>query len=161
MPDMLVRLYAMPEACEAVQRLKQDGITIRRPQPYECSVLRRFIEKNFSEAWADETMTAFSHQPVTAYIAVDGKRIVGFAAYECTRKDYFGPTAVLPDYRKRGIGLALLRMSLQGLADLGYAYAVIGSAGPVDFYAKAVGAEVIENSAPGIYTAQLVEGGQE
>jgi len=160
-PDMLVRLYAMPAACEAVQRLKQDGITIRRPQPYECSVVRRFIEKNFSETWADETMTAFSHQPVTAYIAVDGQRIVGFAAYECTRKDYFGPTGVLPEYRKRGIGLALLQMSLQGLADLGYAYAVIGGAGPVDFYAKAVGAEVIENSVPGIYTAPLPEEAQE
>ena len=106
-------------------------------------------------------MTAFSHQPVTAYIAVDGSRIVGFAAYECTRKDYFGPTGVLPDYRKRGIGLVLLQMSLQGLADLGYAYAVIGGAGPVDFYAKAVGAQVIENSVPGIYTAPLPEEAQE
>ena len=42
MPDMLVRLYAMPTAYEAVQRLKQDGITIRRPA-MRSSVVRRFI----------------------------------------------------------------------------------------------------------------------
>lgn len=157
MPDMLVRLYAMPPAAPSLERMQAEGITVRRAQAYERSIVRRFILKHFSEAWADETDTAFAHQPVTAYVALDGKRIVGFAAYECTRRDYFGPTGVLPDYRKRGIGLALLQVSLQGLADMGYAYAIIGGAGPVDFYVRGVGAEVIADSVPGIYTAGLEE----
>jgi hypothetical protein len=38
---------------------------------------------------------------------------------------------------------------------MGYVYAVIGRAGPVEFYQKAVGAIVIPDSDPGIYTDLL------
>lgn len=62
---------------------------------------------------------------------------------------------MLPEYRKRGIGNALLIECLHGLWELGYSYAIIGGAGPVDFYARSVGATVIEGSVPGIYTASL------
>jgi hypothetical protein len=37
----------------------------------------------------------------------------------------------------------------------GYAYAVIGWAGPQEFYARLVGATVIEGSEPGIYRGPL------
>ena len=40
---------------------------------------------------------------------------------------------------------------MEALRDEGYGYAIIGSAGPVDFYNKCVGATVIEGSVPGIY----------
>ena len=40
---------------------------------------------------------------------------------------------------------------LHSLKELGYGYAIIGGAGPVDFYAKAAGATVIEGSSPGVY----------
>lgn len=33
----------------------------------------------------------------------------------------------------------------------GYAYAIIGWVGPVEFYKKTVGAAIIPDSAPGIY----------
>ena len=45
--------------------------------------------------------------------------------------------------------------ALWGLHDLGYAYGIIGAAGPVAFYEKAVGARVIEGSWPGIYADLL------
>ena len=51
--------------------------------------------------------------------------------------------------------LLLETLLLWGLADLGYAYAIIGAAGPVEFYAKAVGATVIPDSSPGIYADLL------
>jgi len=54
-----------------------------------------------------------------------------------------------------GIGKALLVSSLVGLRELGYVYAIIGAAGPVHFYQKAVGAIVIPDSEPGIYTDRL------
>jgi hypothetical protein len=38
---------------------------------------------------------------------------------------------------------------------LGYGYAVIGSAGPMEYYSKIVGATVIEDSTPGIYKGML------
>jgi hypothetical protein len=38
---------------------------------------------------------------------------------------------------------------------LGYAYGIIGSAGPVEFYQKTVAAIVIPDSSPGVYTNLL------
>jgi GNAT superfamily N-acetyltransferase len=81
--------------------------------------------------------------------------VIGFAGYECTRKAFFGPTGVLESERGSGIGTALLIASLWGLRELGYVYGIIGGAGPVEFYERAVGAIVIPESAPGIYTDLL------
>ena len=37
----------------------------------------------------------------------------------------------------------------------GYAYAIIGGAGPVEYYTKALDAQVIDKSTPGIYANRL------
>ena len=47
------------------------------------------------------------------------------------------------------------RYGLEALRAQGYAYAIIGWAGPVGFFEKTVGAKVIENSEPGIYQGML------
>jgi hypothetical protein len=41
------------------------------------------------------------------------------------------------------------------LREMGYVYGIIGRAGPIGFYEKAVGATVIPDSEPGIYTDLL------
>jgi hypothetical protein len=41
------------------------------------------------------------------------------------------------------------------MREMGYVYGVIGRAGPIEFYQKAVGATVIPDSDPGIYTDLL------
>ena len=94
-------------------------------------------------------------QPITVFLAVAEGQVVGFATYEATRRGFFGPTGVAPSHRGSGIGKALLLAALWGLADLGYVYAIIGAAGPVEFYRKAVGAVVIPDSTPGSYTDML------
>jgi predicted N-acetyltransferase YhbS len=66
---------------------------------------------------------------------------------------------VLETERKQGIGTALLLAALQAMAAEGYAYAIIGAAGPAEFYAKTVGAVPIAGSSPGIY-ADLLRGGR-
>jgi hypothetical protein len=38
---------------------------------------------------------------------------------------------------------------------MGYVYAIIGHAGPIEFYQKTVGAIIIPDSDPGIYTNLL------
>ncbi len=81
--------------------------------------------------------------------------MIGFAGFECTRKAFFGPTGVDEKERGRGIGKALLMASLVSLRDLGYVYGIIGAAGPVQFYEEMVGATVIPDSEPGIYTDLL------
>ena len=45
--------------------------------------------------------------------------------------------------------------SLWGLRELGYVYGIIGAAGPTEFYQQAVGAIVIPDSEPGIYSDLL------
>ena len=129
MPDLLVNLLKAPAPAPLVDHT----ITIRRAQPFESSLVRDFITSNFNQAWADEVMVGFSRQPVSVFIATSEKRIVGFAAYECTRRGFFGPTGVAPEARHKGIGRALLLAALQGLREMGYVYAIIGHAGPLDF----------------------------
>src|SRR5712692_5953784 len=152
MPDLLVNLLKLPPLEPLVRDL---GVNIRQAQPFELTPVREFIEKNFSVAWADEVSVGFANKPVTVFIATRAGRVVGFAGYECTRKSFFGPTGVAENERGRGIGRALLIASLWGLRELGYVYAIIGGAGPVEFYQEAVGASVIPDSRPGIYTDLL------
>ena len=52
------------------------------------------------------------------------------------------------------VGMVLLT-ALWGMHEMGYAYAIIGGVGPVDFYAKACGATVIPDSTPGVYKDML------
>ena len=100
-------------------------------------------------------MSSDGSEPVTAscFIATQNGRIVGFAAYDATVRGFFGPTGVQESHRGGGIGKALLIASLHGLAELGYAYGVIGQAEPKarDFYAKSVGATEIAGSDPSVY----------
>ena len=152
MADLLVNLLKLPEPQSAASGT---AVVIRRAQPFEMMLVREFISNHFSVAWADEISVGFANKPVTVFIATKDRRVIGFAGYECTRKAFFGPTGVAPDERGRGIGKALLLASLHGLRELGYVYGIIGAAGPVEFYQQAVGAIVIPDSDPGIYTDLL------
>lgn len=151
MPDLLVNLLKLP----SLDRLNDEDVNIRRAQPFEITPVREFIKQNFSVAWADEISVGFANKPVTVVIATRDGRVTGFAGYECTRKAFFGPTGVAESERGSGIGTALLIASLWGLRELGYVYGIIGGAGPVEFYERAVGAIVISDSQPGIYTDLL------
>jgi GNAT superfamily N-acetyltransferase len=151
MPDMLVNLLKLP----SLGRLNDESINLRRAQPFEITPVREFIKENFSVAWADEISVGFANKPVSIVIATRAGRIIGFAGYECTRKAFFGPTGVAERERRHGVGTALLVASLWGLRELGYVYAVIGGAGPTDFYERTVGAFVIPDSEPGIYVDLL------
>jgi predicted N-acetyltransferase YhbS len=154
-PDMLVKLLELPDDSEDVKKLKAEGINIRRIRAYERSVLQRFIQQNFNESWADEAMAAYSNQPASCFVATHEKKIIGFACYECTCKNYFGPTGVLNEYRGKQIGKVLLMASLRALLEMGYAYCVIGGAGPTEFYTKCCGATLIPDSVPGFYSDGL------
>ena len=154
MPDLLVNLLKLPKLEPLLDELGE-GLNIRRAQPFEITPVRDFIEENFSVAWADEISVGFASKPVTIHIATRESRVIGCAAHECTRKAFFGPTGVVESGRGRGIGKALLIASLWGLRELGYVYGIIGGAGPVEFYQKAVGAIVIPDSEPGIYVDPL------
>ena len=149
MPDLLVNLIKLPAVEES------NDFVVRRAQPFEISAVRSFVATNFSESWADEMSVGFARQPISVYIATIEREIVGFSAYECTRRGFFGPTGVVDGVRGKGIGKALLLASLWALREMGYVYGIIGAAGPVHFYQKTVGAIIIPGSEPGIYVDQL------
>jgi GNAT superfamily N-acetyltransferase len=148
---MLARLYDLPDAAPMMDRIERAGLRVRRADPWDRFRLRGFIRENFQDVWAMEAERAFARTPITCYVGMQGSEIVGFAVYECTRLDYFGPTGVREDLRGSGLGAALLLACLNSMREMGYAYAIIGGVGPAEFYEKIVGATVIAGSDPGIF----------
>lgn len=159
MPDMLVKLYNLPDLTPTRKRMEEENITIRPALAPEKHVVLAWIEEHFGKGWASEADVAFANHPVTCLIAIDEdkRQIAGFGCYEATMRNYFGPVGVDPTYRGRGVGKALFLESLAGLKELGYGYCIIGGAGPVEFYQATAGAIVIEDSRPGIYKGLLKE----
>jgi GNAT superfamily N-acetyltransferase len=155
MPDMLVQLLKIPPVDPTISKLRAQGIVIRRANAHEISRVREFVLRNFAQAWADEILVGFSRQPISVFIAIREGELIGFGAYECTRRSFFGPTGVIESERGKGIGRALLLACLRGLREMGYAYAVIGGAGPVEFYERECGATIIPDSVPGVYADPL------
>ena len=151
MPDMLVQLLKLAPADPIISKLQRAGVIARRANAHEISRVQEFVAKNFAQAWADEILVGFARQPISVFIAIRDGEIIGFGAYECTRRSFFGPTGVLEEERGQGIGRALLLACLWGLREMGYAYAIIGGAGPVEFYKRECGATVIPDSVPGVY----------
>jgi predicted N-acetyltransferase YhbS len=155
MPDMLVKLYELPDLAPAIQRQAEVGITIRRAIPPEMHIVTDWVRQHFSNAWASETSVGFSRQPLSVFLAVEGDQLIGFACYDATHKNFFGPTGVAEEKRGRGTGAALLLACLHAMLADGYGYAIIGAAGPTEFYDKTVGAITIEDSWPGVYKGLL------
>ena len=152
---MLVRLYDLPESNTLIDRLQASGVDVRRALAPEKHVVVSWVREQFGEAWASECEVSFARLPIACFRAQRGQEVLGFACYDSTAKAFFGPTGVLEQERKHGIGTALLVLTLRAMAAEGYAYAIIGGAGPADFYANAVGAMPIPGSTPGIYRKML------
>jgi GNAT superfamily N-acetyltransferase len=154
MSDLLVRLYDLPES-GAGPRLAAAGITIRRALPPERGLITAWVEQHFHSFWAAEVAVAMSQHPMTTWVAVKDGELLGFACHDATARGFFGPTGVAEAARGQGVGEALLLATLRGMREAGYAYAVIGDPGPVEFYLKRLDATVIPNSSPGIYRGML------
>lgn len=151
MPDMLVRLYDLPDASARHERARREGAAVRRAEPWDRKRYGAFVGESFGELWAIEAELAYRQSPISAFLAERDGAIVGFAAYECTRRGFFGPTGVLESERGKGIGTALLLRCLESMLEIGYAYAVIGGVGPAEFYRSVCGAFEIPGSETGVY----------
>jgi len=151
MQDMLVRLLNLPDVSGLENQLNNAGIIIRRPIAPEKSIVAHWVGKHYSEFWKNEVEVAFTRLPVTCFVAQRGQDILGFSCYECSYKNFFGPTGVLEAENGKGIGRVLLIKSLLGLKEMGYAYAIIGGVGPAEYYQKTVNAVAIEGSEISIY----------
>ncbi len=152
--DLLVNLYSRRMAALA-KRVEGVEATIRPALPPELHIIQRWVRENFSDYWVSELTVAMSHQPPGCLVAIVDGELVGFACYDATARGFFGPTGVAESQRGKNIGLALLYHTLAAMKARGYAYAVIGGVGPVEFYANAVGAVPIEADKEDIYQGLL------
>lgn len=155
--DMLVKLYDLPPLEPHRQRQTAQGITIRRGIAPEKHVVLAWIRQHFSEFWVSEADVAYSRQPISCFVATKDEQMIGFACYDTTRRGFFGPTGVDETERGQGVGTALLLATLHDMWAQGYGYGIIGWVGPADYYARTVGATLIEDSAPGVYRGMLRE----
>ncbi|MHA7130128.1 GNAT family N-acetyltransferase [Algoriphagus namhaensis] len=152
MKDMLVRLHGLPDFAELEKSLaKKENLIFRRPIAPEKHLVKAWVEENFGHYWSSEVEVAFSRQPVSCWLAQRGNDILGFACYEATARNFFGPTGTHESERGKGIGKILLVKSLESLKEMGYGYAIIGGVGPEEYYKKVVDARTIEGSEISIY----------
>lgn len=136
-------------------RVRDVPATIRVALPPELHLIKAWVREHFSEYWVSEVSVAMAHQPPGCLVAIAQQQLVGFACYDATARGFFGPTGVAESHRGQNIGLALLYHTLAAMKAQGYAYAIIGSAGPVDFYVNAVGAVPIKGRGEDIYQGLL------
>lgn len=146
MADMLVNLLEIEDDRDLLELLRKDGIEIFRAIAPDKIRIIEWVKEHSSLGAAGECDVCFSNKPISCFIAAKSNKIVGYACYNATAPDFFGPTRVLEEYQGKGIGKALLLRSLQAMKDEGYQYAIIGGVGPIEFYEKCVGAIVIESS---------------
>ncbi len=152
--DCLVNLYS--RRMDSLQkRVEAVEATIRVALPPELHLIQSWVREHFSEYWVSEVTVAMAHQPPGCLVAILDGQLVGFACYDATVRGFFGPTGVAESHRGKNIGLALFYHTLAAMKSHGYAYAIIGSAGPVDFYVKALGAVPIEANGEDIYQGLL------
>ena len=155
MPDMLVKLYDLPEDAQTACP-RDESVQIRRAMAPDKFRVVEWVKQNSGTNAAGECEACFAHTPVSMYIAVRGKEIIGYACYDAIAPDFFGPTRVSMAEQGKGIGKALLFNCLQVMKEKGYAYAIIGSVtGAKTFYEKTVNAIEIPGSCPGIYRDYL------
>lgn len=170
MPDMLVKLYELPNISAQLANFRDQRIEIRRALPADGPVLTAWIHEHFSESWAIGCAAALTQRPITCFLAIEhqthtqppahpydlpAETLIGFACYDVASRGMFGPTGIHTAYRQRGIGTAMLITTLQAMANEGYMYAIIGWVGPSEFYTKAVDAMLIPNSEPAGFRGPL------
>ncbi len=156
MPDMLAKLYWKPRDPVSAYDMWNLGVEIVRPDMGQKRFVLDWIGANFHPGWAQQADAAFANRPLTIFIAIhDEKEIVGFACYDATRKNFFGPMGVVESWRKQNIGEALVLRSFEAMRESGYEYAIIHAVGPVAFYSNVCGAEPIPDSEAGSYRREI------
>jgi hypothetical protein len=150
MSDLLIKLYSLPPPPASPA-----DVEVRRAFAAENRLVCDWVLAQFDSGWASECEAAFARLPVACFVAVRGRKLVGFACYDATARGFFGPTGVAEPERNHGIGATLLSAVLHDMAANGYAYAIVGAADSVEFYRKHAGAIEIRDSDPGFYRGKI------
>ena len=63
MPDMLVKLYDLPDSSAIYKKLEEQGIKIMRPMTPNKTKVVEWVRQHFHDGWADEISAAFTNSP--------------------------------------------------------------------------------------------------
>ena len=151
MSDMLVRLYDLPSNDVGLPH----GVEGRRAISLERQIVCQWVDRTFNSGWASECDISFSRVPIACFLATFEGTVVGFCCYDATSRGVAGPLGVAEAHRGKNVGSTLILDTLADMKANGYAYAVLGWVGPEKFFARAVGATIIEGSEPGMYRGLL------
>lgn len=123
----------------------QANFRVRRAKKSDDEKLYNFIITEFNKGWADNVKEGLIGDAPPIFIAVLNDEIIGFGAYDVVRKrkGLFGPMGVKKEQRANNIGYAVLHKCLEDMNAVGYEYAIINDAGPIEFYEKSCGAVII------------------
>lgn len=125
------------------RRLADAGVEIRRAVPGDRDALAGWL-RQWGGSWEAEALRALAHDAPRLHLAVRGAgghaRFVGFACHGVNRRAWFGPMGTEQSERGLGVGTVLLRRCLADQRAAGLREAQIGWTGPIQFYARAVGA---------------------
>ncbi|HDV8359547.1 GNAT family N-acetyltransferase [Bacillus cereus] len=120
---------------------------VRRASPSDFDKLSRFVADEFGERWLQSVDYGFRtyNEKLPIYIAQQEEVIIGFACYDVVRgkKGLFGPMGIAKQNRVKGVGKELLHHCLYNMKQDGYEYAIIGQAGPIEFYERNCNARLI------------------
>ena len=126
---------------ERLARIAAAGYRLARAGDGDRDELEAHVASAGGRPWTVEILRALE-PPSGVFIARDGSgQIAGFAAHDGNNRGLggFGPAAVAPRHRRRGLGEALLLTCLIDVARSGQARCTVGWVGPRDFYERAVG----------------------
>ena len=85
------------------------------------------VRTHSGDCAAGECAVSFAHTPIGCWVATRGSEIVGYACYDATAPDFFGPTRVLDSEQGHGVGTALLLRCLTAMREYGYGYASLAA----------------------------------
>ncbi|MGQ7876039.1 GNAT family N-acetyltransferase [Bacillus sp. 1A] len=121
--------------------------TVRKANASDFEQLASFVEAEFGERWLHSIEYGFRtyKENLPIYIAEQEEVIVGFACYDVVRgkRGLFGPMGTAKQNRVKGVGRQLLHRCLHSMKQDGYEYAIIGQAGPIEFYERNCNARLI------------------
>lgn len=141
--NMDVDLLSAPlDTRAAEERLASEGIEVRRADGADDGPLQESLGAIWQSDWIAEISEAMRSSDAGLYVAVQGRRYVGFCCYGVNRVHEVGPIGTDPDMRRLGIGGVLLKRCLAEQRDRGIVAAELVWVGPLSYFAGAVHATI-------------------
>ncbi len=101
---------------EREERLKREGIVVRKGVRGEEHRVASWVLQRFGAAWKQEVLFAYTkRRKPTILIAERDGEILGFACYSALHTTWFGPIGVAEEARGLGIGTVLLYRALEAM----------------------------------------------